>query len=62
MQGYMPVVVNDGYDGPDSASHCLEVPLLQLRTGRRHPCLGADMVVDVPLHTQRRVPAVIPDS
>ena len=31
-QGYLPVVVNDGYVGPDSASHCLVVPLLQLRT------------------------------
>ena len=31
-QGDLPVVVNDGYDGPDSASHCLEVPLFQLRT------------------------------
>ena len=41
VQGYMPVVVNDGYDGPDSSLHCLEVPLLQSRTGRRHPCFGA---------------------
>ena len=60
--GFMPVVFHDVSVGPDSASHCLEVPLLQLRAGRRHPCLCADMVVDAPLHTQRRVSAVILDS
>ena len=62
VHGVMPVVFHDGYVGPDSASHCLEVPFLQLRTGRRHPCLCADTVVDAPLHTQRRVSAVILDS
>ena len=47
---------------PDSASRCLEVPLLQLRTGRQTSLSWRRHGGYVPLHTLRRVPVVILDS
>ena len=56
VHGYMPVVVSDGYDGPDSASHCLEVPLLQLRTG---PPMATPLVVGGWSSVASQVPTLV---